>query len=228
MRGRGVKPGDAAPGGIGLNHMRACRIALAALALCSCGSPKPPAINAAPARLLRVHGTVDRSLTIAISTQYVSTDDDCRVGTSLWGSPGKPRSQWIESAVARSAEGYEATVSFDYFAQDDCAWFPFVIAFQVTNQAGLSTGRYVSSAGGTRHVPGPEGKVWISAPERAGSTPLRNAREGASFMRPLELFCTRNIIREVQSLSCIPDSLRELPLVNGEATQVRVDFRDRT
>lgn len=202
--------------------------AIAALALCGCGPAAEPTVNPAPAMQLRVHGSADPSLTVGISTQYVSTDDDCRTGTNLFGANGKPRSRWIESTVTRSGDGYEATIPFDYFAADECAWFPFVIAFHVTNQDGLSTGRYVTTTAGTRHDPGPEGKVWISAPERRGSTPQPNARKGASFMRPLELYCTRNVIREIESLSCIPDSPRELPLVNGEATEVRVDFRDRT
>jgi hypothetical protein len=192
-------------------------IPFVALAIAGCSAPEPPAVNAAPAKTVRIHGDADASLTIRISTQYQSTGKKCRDAAPIW----------VESTVARSASGYEAPVSFDHFRADECGWQPFVISFQVTNQEGLSTGSFATGPQGTEHVPGPEGKVWISpAGGRADSSGA--LRMGAIAIRPLDLKCTVNVIRGARGLSCVPNSPRELPLISEEATEVRVDFDDLT
>src|SRR5688572_12753762 len=128
------------------------RVALAGLALtmAACLSPEPPVVNAAPIGLVRVHGTASPSLTIRVSTQYVTTAKSCRLKGA---APSVPSSEWVESSVTREGASYEATVTLDHFQQDDCSWQPFAIAFQVTNQQGLSTGRFITDAGGTELVP---------------------------------------------------------------------------
>jgi hypothetical protein len=188
------------------------------LALAACApEPRPPVVNPAPAKLLRVHGAADDSLTVRVSTRYLTTKADCQ-----------PQSRWVDSDVSRASGNYEAMVAIDHFQPGECGWYPFVIAFHVTNRQGLSTGEFSSGPAGTTHVPGPEGKVWISAPGGSRSSTDREPRRGASFIRPLELGCAQNVIRGARGLSCVPDSPRELPLLSEQATEVRVDFRDLT
>jgi hypothetical protein len=185
----------------------------AALLIAGCASPEPPAVNPDPVKIVRVHGDADAALTISVSTQYQSTEKKCRDTPPIW----------VESAVARSPDSYEAPVSIDHFRDDECGWQPFVIAFQVTNQEGLSTGRFATGPQGTEHVPGPEGKVWIS-PAGGRRDTSGTLRIGTPAIRPLDLKCTVNVIRGARGLSCVPNSPRELPLISEEATAVRVDF----
>ncbi|HUG73712.1 MAG TPA: hypothetical protein VMK82_09830 [Steroidobacteraceae bacterium] len=189
----------------------------AALLIAGCDSPEPSVVNPDPVKIVRVHGDADVSLTISVSTQYQSTEKQCRDTAPIW----------VESAVARSLNSYEAPVAIDHFREDECRWQPFVIAFQVTNQEGLSTGRFVTGPQGTEHVPGPEGKVWIS-PAGGRRDTSGTLRKGAPAIRPLDLKCTVNVIRGARGLSCVPNSPRELPLISAEATEVGVDFEDVT
>jgi hypothetical protein len=197
-----------------MNRWLAC---CAALALAGCDTTEPPAVNPAPAQNVRVHGNADASLTIRISTQYQSTVKKCRDLAPIW----------VDSAVARTDTSYEAPVSMDHFRADECHWQPFVIAFEVANQAGLSTGQFVTDPQGTKHVPGPEGKVWIS-PVAGRADSSGTLRQGALAIRPLDLKCSVNVIRGARGLSCVTNSPRELPLISEAATEVRVDFEDLT
>jgi hypothetical protein len=193
------------------------------LALTACSPPEPPVENSAPTRLVRIHGNASPSLTIKVSTQYLSTSRDCRRKQSRVTAP---MSTWVESDVTRTGTTYEASVSLDHFAEDECRWQPFVIGFQVMNQAGLSTGRFSTGEKGTELVPGPENKVWISTPGQQNSPD--GHRAGSAFIRPLDLKCTVNALRGTKSLSCVPNTPRELPLLSEQATEVQVDFEDLT
>jgi hypothetical protein len=187
----------------------------AALTLAGCDTTEPPVVNAAPVKIIRVHGNADESLTIRVSTQYQSTVKKCRDATPIR----------VDSAVARVDGRYEAPVAVDHFRDDECHWQPFVIGFEVSNQAGLSTGQFVTGAQGTEHVPGPLGKVWIS-PVAGRTDASGTLRKGALAIRPLELKCTATVIRGARGLSCVTNSPRELPLLSEQATEVRVDFED--
>lgn len=197
-----------------MNWWLAC---IAALALAGCDTTEPPSVNPAPAKIVRVHGNADASLTIRVSTQYQSTVKKCRDVAPIW----------VDSAVARADSSYEAPVSMDHFRADDCRWQPFVIAFEIANQAGLSTGQFVTGPQGTEHVPGPEGKVWIS-PVAGRTDSSGTLRLGALAIRPLDLKCSVNVIRGARGLSCVTNSPRELPLISEDASEVRVDFEDLT
>jgi hypothetical protein len=193
--------------------------------LAACDPPPAPVVSASPARILRVHGDADPTLTIRVSTRHISTGEEC---ARKAGGAAVPRAREVESSVTRSDTGYEATVVLDHFVADACRWHPFLISFQVTNRAGLSTGHFATGPQGTTHTPGLEAKVWISAPEGSRSATDREARHGSAYMRPLELQCTKNVMGGVSGLSCVPDSPRELPLISTEAADVQVDFHDLT
>jgi hypothetical protein len=198
--------------------------AMATLIACA-PEPRPPAVNSAPTRLLRVHGTADESLTIRISTRYTSSADECKVSTQ---GRRTAQSRWVDSTVSRARREYAATVALDHFQPGECGWHAFVIAFHVTNRDGLSTGHFATGSTGATHVPGPEDKVWISAPGGSRSAGDREPRRGADFIRPLQLLCSQNVMRGASGLSCVPGSPRELPLLAMTATEVRVDFVDKT
>lgn len=183
-------------------------------------------VNTAPAKLLRVHGTIDPTLSVRVITRYMSTAEKCRRGTSLIAGASAPLSTSVESAVQRSGGNYEATVTIDHFLDDACRWYPFVIGFQLANEAGASTGEFSTGADGTVLVPGPESKVWISRPGEGLASSGGSRREGASFMRPLELQCRTQSLRGAHALTCVPASPRELPHVSGDAVEVQVDFKD--
>lgn len=199
-------------------------VACGLLAGCSPADVQPPIANPGPARLLRVHGTVSPPLSLRVHTQYLSTKDQCRIEDAAGRSI--PRSQWVESGVTRSGGEYEAMVAIDHFQEDACQWRPFVIAFQVTNAQGLTTGRFSSGQGGTGLVPGPENKVWISMPGQRESTGEVSQRRGTRTIRPLDLFCAEIAVRDARALSCVTDSPRELPLLSGDATEVSVNFSE--
>jgi hypothetical protein len=197
-------------------------LACGLLAACSSGTVEPPVVNPDAARLLRVHGVVDPSLTIRVHTQYLSTQDQCRVENAA-GRPA-PRSQWVESDITRSGDEYEAMVAVDHFQEDACGWRPFVIGFQVTDAQGVTTGRF-SPGPDAQLVPGPENKVWISMPGQRESTGEISQRRGSRAIRPLDLYCAPIIVREARALSCVTDSPRELPLLSDDALEVTVNFR---
>jgi hypothetical protein len=192
------------------------------IAGCSSSEPPQPSVIPRPHKFLRVHGHADPSLAIRVSTQYQSTEKHCQRARNT------PQSQWLESEVTRTGNDYEATVTFDHFFPGSCGWRPFVIAFQVTNQAGLTTGQFAKDAQGTKLVPGPESKVWISAPDGIDAPGPDGKRMGAIAIRPLDLRCSVHVIRGTKALTCITDSPRELPLITVESKEVRVDFRDLT
>lgn len=198
-------------------------MACGVLAGCSPADVQPPVANPDPATLLRVHGAVDPSLAVRVHTQYLTTQDECRIE----GTAGKaaPQSRWVESPVTRSDGEYEATVAIDHFREDACRWRPFVIAFQVTDAQDLTTGRFSRGPGGMELAPGPENKVWISMPGQRESTGEVSQRRGTPAIRPLDLYCGEIALREARALSCVTDSPRELPLLSTDATEVRVNFR---
>jgi hypothetical protein len=204
--------------------MRAHALAALAALLAACAPSETPSItNPAPEKFVRVHGTVDDSLTVRVTTQHLTTLDRCARDTERGSSP---QAQWINSAVTRAADSYEATVTLDHFAPAGCGWQPFLIAFEVTNDAGLGTGYFTTDTAGTRHVAGPEAKVWIAAPGGSRSATDREVRHGNAYIRPLDLQCTIQVIRGAKGLACVPNSPRELPLISHQATEVQVDFRD--
>lgn len=206
-----------------LHSCASIALACGLLAGCSPQAVEPPVANPDPSRLLRVHGMADPALTIAVLTQYLSSQDQCRVQNAA----GKlvPRSQWVESKVTRSNGEYEAEVAIDHFKDDACRWLPFVIGFQVTDAQGITTGRFSTGPDGTQLIPGPENKVWISMPGQRESTGEISQRRGARAIRPLDLYCAPIELRSAKALSCVTDSPRELPLLSGDATEVSVNFR---
>lgn len=205
--------------------LRILPAATLALALAACdAAPPAPVYNPAAAHAVRIHGLTDPALSLQVTTQYLASADACREKAGPNGAPA-PRSAWIESPVARNGDTYEATVLLDHFQADECGWYPFVIAFQVVNGAGLGTGHFARTTAGTSHVPGPEGKIWIST-ELSPAAPDGSRRTGSAYVRPLDLHCTVQSIRSVNGLSCVPNSPRELPLISGAAKEVEVNFRD--
>lgn len=196
-----------------------------ALALAACdAAPPAPAPNATASHAVRIHGLADPSLTVQVTTQYLTSAEACRQKTGPGGALA-PRSDWIASPVTRSGSSYEATVLLDHFQADECGWYPFVIAFELANGAGLRTGHFARTAAGTSHVPGPEGKIWIST-ALSPAAPDGSRRTGSGYVRPLDLQCTVQSIRGAKGLSCVPNSPRELPLISESAQEVEVNFRD--
>lgn len=197
----------------------------AALLLAACAAPEAPVANPSPALLLRVHGTADASLTIRIFTQYVSTEKDCRRTTNWLAGASVPQSASVETTVTRSGNDYEASVALDHFLPGECGWLPSVIAFQLSNAAGLSTGRFASTPESSKLVPGPVSKIWVSP---AASTGTADPRPGAATIQPLDLKCREFAFRDASMLNCIPDTPREVALISMQATEVRADFQDLT
>lgn len=173
-------------------------------------------------------GTAEPGLVLRVFTQWFSSADGCRKAENIFrrlDGRTTPQSTWVEAEVKRSGAEYEALVPLDHFEAGECGWHPFVIAFQVTNPDGTSTGHFETDAAGTtRLVPGPENRIWIDAgPAREAQRGGQGPR-GAAFIRPLELICAENRIRDAAGLSCVPVSPRELALISEDAKEVRVDF----
>ncbi len=184
---------------------------------------------------VRVWGAAAPDLTVRVLTRWLSTSADCRQAENLFrrmDGQTAPGSAWVEAPVRRDGGTYEAQVALDHFEAGACGWHPFVIAFQVTNAEGTSTGHFEASAGsGRRLVPGPQELVWIDS-EPVSAARVGDAQRGAGppprgarFVRPLELVCAENTIRDARGLSCVPESPRELALISMEAEEVQVNFR---
>lgn len=208
--------------------LRACM----GLTVAGC-APAPPAVNAAQAHILRIHGLADPSLTIQVSTRYLTAAKKCRRAANLLrrlDGAAAPLAVRVNSPVERiGTEDYEARVVLDYFEPGKCGWHPFSIGFQVSTPQGVSTGQVITDEDGvSRNVPGPESKVWIDAAVQHDSSPGTDRPEGATYIRPLELQCREHSLRGATILTCVPEGPRELALISEEATEVRVDFKDMT
>jgi hypothetical protein len=212
-----------------INEMRSPVLVLAAGIICAltgCSPPpEPPTVNPASSRTVRIHGSIDPSLTVKVSTQYISTEEKCRQDSNLAKGGAAVQATWVDSAVTRTGNEYETSVSLDRFVEGDCRWRPFMIAFQVTDAQGISTGQFVSSDESTTHVPGPEGKIWVSVAGQADDGDGQR-RAGSAYVRPLELLCRANTHRGAKGLFCVESTPRELPLISEQATEVRVNFRE--
>lgn len=205
--------------------MRLLCAASASLILAGCAPPPAPNVNTAPAKLLRVHGTADPSLSIRVATRYISTAQKCAQKSNSLSRNSLPLSQVVEATVDRSGADYEATVSLDHFERGECGWRPFAIAFRASTADGLSTAFSSADAQGSSPIQVSEYQVWISDPA-PGDPNAPEARQGASAIRTLELKCRQNEIGGTRGLSCIEDSPGPLALISQEATQVRVDFQN--
>jgi len=190
-------------------------------------------VNAAPAQIVRIHGQADPTLTIQVSTQYLTSAKKCRRAASLLrrlDGAVAPLAVRINSLVQRTRTGaYEAQVALDHFEPGECGWRPFSIGFQVSTPQGISTGRVVEDEdGGSRNVPGPEAKVWIDAARQHDGSRGTDHPKGTTYIRPLELQCRQHALRGVPILACVPEGPRELALISEQTTEVRVDFKDMT
>lgn len=202
-----------------------------ALTLAGCSPSGPPVPNPHPVRMVRVTGALDPSLDVRVFTRHFTAARKCRRAENLLrrlDGKTQPRSAWVESAVQRDDGGYAATVILDHLDPGECGWHPFVIAFQVSTDDGLSTGRVVAGADGQRRLePEPESRIWIDSD--AAQAARRDGRPaGHQQIAPLELACRQHAIHGVAALSCLPEIPRGLALLSEQATEVRVDFRDRT
>ena len=202
-----------------------------AVTLAGCGASGPPDPNPDPAQRVRLSGALDPSLDLRVFTQHFTAARKCRSAENLFrrlDGRTQPRSVWVESAVQRDDDRYVATVALDHFEPGECGWHPFVIAFQVSTRDGLSTGRVVPGADGQHRLePEPESRIWIDA-AAAGAASRDGRPAGHRQIAPLELTCRQHAIQGVMALSCLPEIPRGLALLSEEATEVRVDFRDRT
>jgi hypothetical protein len=207
--------------------MRLLCAASATLLLAACSPPPPPTVNPAPAKLLRVYGTADPSLTIRVGTRYISTAEKCGQRSRSLSRNSVPLSQVVEATVDRSGPNYEATVSLDHFERGECGWRAFAIAFRVSTEDGLNTGLWSADARYTGPLRSFEFKVWISDPA-PGDSKAPESRQGTSAIRTLDLKCRQMVIGDIKGLSCTEDGTGSLPLISEEATQVRVDFQNLT
>lgn len=211
--------------------LTAAAMGLFSLTGCS-GDARPPVENPEPSRLVRVHGTADPTLDLKVSIRYFTAAPGCRRVSSflrrLDGEEGPPQMRAVEAEVTRAADGrYEALVPLDQFAPGECDWHPFVIAFQVQNAAGLSTGQFVvDGSGRTRLEPGAQGFVWVDSAIRRARGSSGPLPAGALEVRPLELLCRPNTMHGVQALSCVTPRPGVLTVIAEEAEAVQVDFRD--
>lgn len=210
----------------------AALVTLATLALAGCGHAEPPVANTQPRQIVRIHGTADPSLQVQVSTRYFTANKRCNRAASLlrWlDGVRPPRFIWVDSEVMRSEHGYEAMVTLDHFQAGECGWHPFVIAFRVENQQGVTTGHFIRDAGGLRLEPAPQGRIWVdSAERRAANTERSDALpSGVTQVRPVELECQPNRIDDVEALSCVPDRPGELTVISEDAVEVEVNFKER-
>lgn len=211
--------------------LAAAVLAMVSLTGCS-GDARPPVENPAPSRLVRVHGAADPTLDLKVSIRYFTAAPGCRRSGRFLRRPdgegGAPQMRAVEAEVTRAADGrYEALVPLDQFAPGECDWHPFVIAFQLRNAAGLSTGQFVvDGSGRTRLEPGAQGFVWVDSAIRRARVSKGALPGGALEVRPLELRCRPNTVRGVQGLSCVTPRPGVLAVIAEEAESVQVDFRD--
>lgn len=199
------------------------------LAACGTGqAPAQPAVQPS-SRTLRVSGAIAPDLQLRVVTRWLSTAQGCRSAENLFrrlDGTTTPSSTWVEAEVLRAEGAYEARVALDQFAPGECGWRPFVIAFQVTNAEGVSTGHFEARPGGRRElVPGPQELVWIdSTPGGSAASGRAPQPRGARFVRPLDLVCAEQQIRGARGLSCVTESPREIALISLDAEAVEVNF----
>lgn len=204
--------------------------ALAWLGGCSGGEDRPKE-NPAPARVVRVHGVADPSLSIAVQVEYFTAAAGCRRASSLLrrlDGAAVPQRRIVDVPVARARDGrYEAGVPLDQFEPGECGWHPFVIAFQVRNQAGTSTGQVmVDGAGRSALQPGAQGAVWIDSPVRREAMPGQALPAGRLEVPAVQMQCKENTVRGTAVLNCVTERPGMLTVIREQAAEVEVNFRD--
>lgn len=207
--------------------MRLLCAAAATLLLAGCAPPPAPSVNPAPAKLLRVYGTADPSLTIRVGTRYISTAKKCGQRRNSLSGSSVPLARVVEATVERSGTNYEATVPIDHFERGECGWRAFAIAIRAITDGGLSTGFSTADPRGTGPTQSSEYKVWISDPT-PGDPNSPESRQGTRVIRTLELNCRQVVMGDIKGLGCIEDIPGPLALISEDATEVRVNFQDLT
>jgi hypothetical protein len=183
-------------------------------------SSDTPGVNPAPTKFVRVSGTADSSLSIKVSTVYISSEKKCRRVTNWFAGASAPLSERVESPVSRSGAAYVARVSVDHFQEGRCRWRPYSIEFQATTRDGLTTGYFSTVGDVTRHVDGPVSAIWFPDSGRG--------ENGAASIAPLVRECRKMQKGDVAGLLCIPPARGNVTMLAEHATQVQVNFRDLT
>ncbi len=205
-------------------------IALVWLGGCS-GGADGPRENPAPARVVRVHGVADATLRIAVQVEYFTAAAGCRRAPGLLrrlDGASTPQRRTVNVPVARARGGrYEAGVPLDQFEPGECRWHPFVIAFQIENQAGTSTGQVVvDSAGRSTLQPGAQGAVWIDSRVRREAMAGQPLPAGRLEVPAVEMQCKENTVRGTAVLNCVTARPGMLTVILEQAGAVEVNFRD--
>jgi hypothetical protein len=223
---------------VGLRKCFQLAISAAALALSACSKSESPVVNPNPVKLLRVHGTADSSMSIRIGTQYFSSNPQCRrrrhpfnVASYLEGIGPSPVFVWAESEVARSGDSYEATVAIDHFQEGKCGWYPFVVAFQITNRDGLTYGQVPSGKQATEVVSPSGSMIWINTLGRGDPRVVSPHTTGSSFFPPKQVECraSHSSSGAFDPLMCIPTkSLGKSSTISEEVKEAKLDFIDLT
>jgi len=186
-------------------------------------------VNAHPARVLRVFGTVDPSLTIKVRTSYFNFEGKCRQKNDVPEGGPESRPAWVESRVVRSGDSYDTQVVYDYFQDGTCHWYPYEVMFQVTNLDGLTTGYFstvinaTTHVADTRHIAAPSTMIWINPPGTADSP----GHVAARSLAPLDVDCREHRWPggDANSLDC---PVTTSSLISQEATEVRLNLHDQT
>ena len=211
----------------GLLTALACAVQGAGMSGCGrIGSiTEKPDVNPQPQKILRITGAVDESLSIKVSTTYISAEKKCRRVTNRFAGASAPLSERVAANVIRSGTAYEARVAFDHFLEGRCRWYPYTIEFQITDSAGLTTGSFATVGEVTSHVAGPVPVIWIHTRGKGDPTLLGSGAGGAASIAPLLCECHRTQRGNAAGLQCIPASRGNVAKISEEAREVQVDFR---
>lgn len=198
---------------------------------CSRNNSRPPVENPAPTRFVRVHGSVDPTLALKVGVRHFTAAEGCRHATPLLrrldGEQGPPQMREIDVPVMRTEGGrYEALVPLDRLEPGECGWHPFVIAIQVENASGLSTGEFRREGDRMRLQPAGQGVVWIDSAVRRARVRTGPLPPGTLEVQPVELQCRPHTLRGAQSLSCVTPRPGALTVIAEQAEAVEVNLRD--
>jgi len=185
-----------------------------------------PVPNPHPTKVVRVHGTIDPSLSLEISTQYMSSAPRCSRTINWLEGVSDPISVWSESVVQRSDDQYEASVIIDRYQEGSCGWYPSAIGFYVTNRNGAATFHSEWKQGSAHEGAGPQQLVWIHTLGKGGSLEVDVRTGGVARLVPFEVGCVELVSTGLTRLNCY--SPRGIPAISEDATEVHVDLRDLT
>ena len=188
-----------------------------------------PVANVHPLKAFRLHGHIDPTLSIEVSTQYLSSVEKCRRAPNIFGAiegAFGPLSVWVHSDLHRTGNEYDAMVIIDRYVEGRCRWYPYAVGFFIKTSDGVTTGQFETDGHGTRHIDRAVPVIWVNTPGKGDRLSIDLAIKGAKSLPALEIGCREVAESGVKGLLCDRQRPSMTAVITEDATDVDVSFRD--